>query len=83
MHQYPTDTNDTAEKYAREKEKKRQGMMNEEEDERTEEEKRRRGVVRVCTQRKEVKVRQERLLRKVECECADTERTPNRLLEVT
>ncbi|KYN01016.1 hypothetical protein ALC62_08242 [Cyphomyrmex costatus] len=28
-------------------------------------------------------IRQERLLRKVKCECADIERTPNRLLEVT
>ncbi|EGI70995.1 hypothetical protein G5I_00102 [Acromyrmex echinatior] len=37
----------------------------------------------IYTQRKEVEVRQERLLRKVECECADIERTPNRLLEVT
>ncbi|KYQ54233.1 hypothetical protein ALC60_06777 [Trachymyrmex zeteki] len=37
----------------------------------------------IYTQRKEVEVRQGRLLRKVECECADIERTPNRLLEVT
>ncbi|KYN31547.1 hypothetical protein ALC56_14428 [Trachymyrmex septentrionalis] len=33
--------------------------------------------------KKKKKKKKERLLRKVECECADIERTPNRLLEVT
>ncbi|TGZ50719.1 hypothetical protein DBV15_06926 [Temnothorax longispinosus] len=68
-------TNDTAEKYARErkemvKDDERGGRRIEDEEE------------EFCTRGKEAEMREGRLLRKVECECADAERTPNRLLEV-